>query len=166
MRNANQATHEPSLKKRIKESDLNPPKTSNMRKINQVIDASLLSASAILFWFLRTCLLSGLPEVGSLGIVPLLHFPFPGLSVDLLAMLCNLLHCSLFQTRSIERKYTLYLQDLSTLTLLLIRLSWRLQGISTKKSAGVSFSSLLRNTISCSSISIAYLATLPIFSSS
>ncbi|GKE23373.1 hypothetical protein Tco_1434885, partial [Tanacetum coccineum] len=38
-----------------------------------------------------------------------------------------------------------------------------LKGISTKKSAGVSFSFLLRNTISCSPNSIAHLATLPIF---
>ncbi|GKB59447.1 hypothetical protein Tco_0915633, partial [Tanacetum coccineum] len=72
------------------------------------------------------CLLSGLPEVGSPEILPLLQFPFPRLSVDLLAMLHILLHCSLFQTRSVKCKYTLYLWDLSTLAMLLIRLSWRL----------------------------------------
>ncbi|GJY47503.1 reverse transcriptase domain-containing protein [Tanacetum coccineum] len=36
------ATHEPSLIKRIKESDLSPPKTSNMRKTNQVPKGNLL----------------------------------------------------------------------------------------------------------------------------
>nr|GEV40734.1 hypothetical protein [Tanacetum cinerariifolium] len=77
----------------------------------KVIDASLLSASAFLFW----CLLSGLPEVGSPGILPLFQFPFPKLSADLLTMLRILLHCLLFRTQSVKHKYTLYLRDLSTL---------------------------------------------------
>ncbi|GKB41453.1 hypothetical protein Tco_0886395 [Tanacetum coccineum] len=36
------ATHEPSLIKHIKESDLSPPKTSNIRKTNQVPKGNLL----------------------------------------------------------------------------------------------------------------------------
>nr|GEV88227.1 hypothetical protein [Tanacetum cinerariifolium] len=90
-------------------SSNNPLSSTFFVRCSKVIDASLLSASAFLSWFLRTCLLSGLPKVGSPRILPLLQFLFPGLSVDLLAMLHILLHCSLFQTQSVESSTTLIL---------------------------------------------------------
>nr|GEW08492.1 hypothetical protein [Tanacetum cinerariifolium] len=58
---------------------------------------------------LSRCLLSGLPEVGSPRILPLLQFPFLELSAGLLAMLCIMIHCLLFQTQSVKficRKYS------------------------------------------------------------